>query len=166
MTVLLAGVGLFVATLVIHVVMWRIRVPRQQAATLIFLILVAGFVGTAVLFTSRFQGLDGLKPLLAIGVFGSLSAIYLILFSSLEADSPTLTILNLVHASGAQGIEEGDLRTAMARQSYVRKRINQLLQDGMVIEVSDRLRLQPRGQLFCKFVLYYRKLLRRNNAGG
>jgi hypothetical protein len=143
-------------------------VPRQQAGTLFAVILIVGILGSGALFAFGFEGVgpSGTKLLLAVGVFGSLAAIYLILFSAIEADSPTLTILNLIHANGSQGIRHDKLQFAMSQYSYVQARINQLLQDGMVIETPHGLQLQSRGRLLSSFVLFYRRLLRRNFAGG
>lgn len=168
MIVLFVGVGLFIVALLIHIALWRIHVPRQQAGTLIAVILIVGFLGSGPLFASWPDGigLSGEKLLLAVGVFGSLAAIYLILFSAIEADSPTLTILNVIHASGSQGISEDKLQLAMSQYSYVQLRFNQLLQDGMVIETPHGLQLQSRGRLLSSFVLFYRRLLHRNYAGG
>ena len=45
MNVLFAAFGLFAVALLIHVVVWRVRVPQQQAGTLVVIILIVGIVG-------------------------------------------------------------------------------------------------------------------------
>ena len=168
MIVLFGGVGLFAVALLLHIMVWRIHVPSRQAGALIAVNLVVAILGFGALYASRSKGIElsGAKLLLAIEVFGSLAAIYLILFSAVEANSPTLTILNLIHANGSQGISDERLRLEMSQYSFVPSRINQLLQDGMVIETSDGLRLRSRGRLLISFILFYRSLLNRNFAGG
>jgi hypothetical protein len=168
MSVLFAAVGLFAGALLVHIVAWRIRVPKQQAGTLIVIILMVGIVGFSLLFSfeSEDAGLSGARLLLGIGVFGGLAAIYLILFSAIEADSPTLTMINLIQARGIRGIRENELRVAMSRYSYVEARIDQLLHDKMVIETAHGLQIQPSGRWLCTFILFYRRLLLRSHAGG
>jgi hypothetical protein len=167
-SVLFTALGLFAVALLVHVAVWRIRVPRQQAATLIVVILLVGIAGFGLLVSLGLQdvGPYGARLLLAIGVFGGLAAVYLILFSALEADSPTLTMINLIQAAGVRGIREDALRLAMSRHSYVNARIDQLLQDKMVIDKADGLQIQPSGRLLCAFILSYRRLLLRTHAGG
>jgi hypothetical protein len=168
MSVLFAAAGLFAGALLVHFVVWRIRVPKQQAATLIVIILTVGILGFLLLFSfgSEDVALSGARLLLGIGVFGSVAAIYLILFSAIEADSPTLTMINLIQSGGIRGISEDDLRLAMSRYSYVNARIDQLLQDKMVIETAHGLQIQPSGRWLCTFILFYRRLLFRSHAGG
>lgn len=168
MSVLFAAVGLFAGALLIHIVAWRIRVPKQQTGTLIVILLMVGILGFSLLFSfgSEGAGLSGARLLLGIGVFGGLAAMYLILFSAIEADSPTLTMINLIHARGIRGISEDELRLAMSRYSYVNARIDQLLQDKMVIETAHGLQVQSSGRWLCTFILFYRRLLLRSHAGG
>jgi hypothetical protein len=168
MSVLFAAVGLFAAALLVHLVVWRIRVPKQQAATLVVIILTVGILGFSLLFSFGTEdvGLSGARLLLGIGVFGGLAAIYLILFSAIEADSPTLTMINLIQAGGIRGVREDKLRLAMSRYSYVEARIDQLLQDKMVIETAHGLQIQPSGRWLCTFILFYRRLLLRSRVGG
>jgi hypothetical protein len=168
MSVLFAAVGLFAGALLVHIVVWRICVPKQQAGTLVVIILMVGILGFSLLFSFGLEdvGLYGARLLLGIGVFGGLATIYLILFSAIEADSPTLTMINLIQARGIRGIREDELRLAMSRYSYVEARIDQLLQDKLVIETAHGLQIQPSGRWLCTFILFYRRLLLRSHAGG
>jgi len=168
MAVVLSAAGLFVLALAIHLVWWRIKVPRQQLASLIGLILATAAVGFTVL--SLVGPLRDALPLplllLAVMLFGSFGVAYLILFTAVEADSPTLTILGLISASGSRGIHRDELMAAMERHSYVQIRVDQMIADGMAIETPTGLRLGTQGLWLSSLVLLYRRLLVRTNAGG
>jgi hypothetical protein len=79
-----------------------LRVPRRQWRALVFIFgLVAAGVGfaLAVAGATRF-GLSAPRAVLVALLFGGLALDYLILFSALEADSPTLAMIELVRRHG------------------------------------------------------------------
>jgi hypothetical protein len=168
MSVLIAGAGLFAFAFVIHVVIWRFRVPRHQALAVVLLFLAVGLIGL-----SAFAGfgldalhLTPLRLVLAIILFGSFGVSYLILFSALEADSPTMTIIGLITANGDRGICREELSEAMANHSFVQLRLNQMLHDGMAYRSGDRLLPGAQGLFLTKLILWYRRLLGREHIGG
>jgi hypothetical protein len=168
MSVLLSASGLFAVTLVVHLVWWRLRVPRQQSAALVGLFLAMAAVGFSMIGAGALVG-SGLplpRLLLAIMLFGSFGVVYLILFTALEADSPTLTLLGLIAARGSQGIHRDELIRAMERHSYVQARIDQMVADGMAVETATGLRLAAQGLWLSSLVLFYRRLLGRKHVGG
>jgi|FEC22Drversion2_1045045.scaffolds.fasta_scaffold00873_6 hypothetical protein len=168
MAVLLYAAGLFALVLAIHVAWWRIKVPRQQLAALLGIILTSAAVGFTVLALVG-QTRDGLplpRLVLSIMLFGSFGVVYLILFTALEADSPTLTILGLIASAGERGIHREELARAMGQHSYVRVRVDQMIADRMAIETPTGMRLGTHGLWLSSLVLLYRRLLGRTYAGG
>ncbi len=168
MAVLLSASGLFVVALILHIAWWRVRVPRQQSAVLIGLFLATATCGVAAISVGGF--FPGELPLprllLAILLFGSFGVVYLILFSALESDSPTLTMLGLIAARGSCGIRRDELMWAMKRHSYAQVRIDQMVADGMAIETPSGVRLAAQGLWLSSLVLFYRRLLVRKHVGG
>jgi hypothetical protein len=168
MAVFLSGSGLFVLALVIHLVWWRIRLPRWQSAALLAIFAMTATVGsTAICVLDLFPG-ELLLPrlLLAVMLFGSYAVVYVILFSALEADSPTLTLIGIIAAAGDRGIHRSKLMQAMEQHSYVRLRIDQMITDGMAVEAESRVRLAAQGLWLSLLVILYRRLLARNQLGG
>lgn len=168
MGVLLSASGLFVVALALHLVWWRLKVPRQQLAALLGLFLLTAACGfTTICAGDFFTGeLPLPRLLLAILLFGSFGVVYLILFTAVEADSPTLTLLELIAETGSRGIHSNELVRAMERHSYVQLRIDQMIADGMVVETPPGLRLAAQGQWLSSLVLFYRRLLGRTHVGG
>jgi hypothetical protein len=168
MAVFLSASGLFVMTFIAHLIWWRLRMPRRQSAALLALFLASAICGFSVIYAGDFFPSEISLPrlLLAILLFGSFCVAYLILFSALEADSPTLTLIRLIAETGSRGIHRDDLMRAMERHSYVRLRIDQMIADGMAVETSSGLRLAAQGLWLSSLVLLYRRLLARKNVGG
>jgi hypothetical protein len=168
MAVFLSASGLFVMALVIHLIWWRLGVPRRQSAALVGLFLATAICGFTVIHAGDFFPGETSLPrlLLAILLFGSFCVAYLILFSALEADSPTLTLIWLIAETGPRGIHRDDLMRAMERHSYVRLRVDQMIADGMAVETSSGLRLAAQGLWLSSLVLLYRRLLARKHVGG
>jgi hypothetical protein len=168
MAVFFSASGLFAIALIIHVIWWRVRVPRRQSGALMALFLATAVCGFGAIYLGDLfaGGLSLPRFLLAILLFGSLCVAYLILFSALEADSPTLTLIRLIAETGGRGIHRDDLMQAMQRHSYVQVRIDQMLADRMAVETPSGLRLAGQGLLLSSLVLLYRRLLARTHVGG
>jgi hypothetical protein len=168
MVVFLSASILFLLAFAIHLIWWRRKVPRRQSFALLTLFLLTGACGFAiVLFADLAYGeLRFPRLLLAVLLYGSFCVVYFIVFSALEADSPTLTMVRFVADAGPRGIHRDDLMRAMERHSYVQTRIDQMITDGMAVETLTGLRLAPQGLWLSALVLFYRRLLARRHIGG
>lgn len=168
MVVPIYALALFATAFAIQLCWWRISVPRRQLAAIASLFLavdVAGCIGFAVL---------GVGPAIAGPFFllltfvlaASLSAAYVVLFTALEADSPSLTILGIIARAGAAGISRADLAREMEQHNYVQERIQQMINDGMVYVTPSGLRLAGQGLWLTTLVLLYRRFLGLDHVGG
>jgi predicted permease len=168
MAVFFSASALFVIAFVVHLIWWRLKVPRRQSLTLLALFLTIATGGFAMIYvTDLFAGeLPVPRLLLAILLLGSFCIVYLILFSALEADSPTLTLIRLIADAGLPGIHGDELMRAMERHSYVQIRIDQMIADGMAVETPTGLRLASQGLWLSSIVLLYRRMLARRHVGG
>jgi hypothetical protein len=169
MIVLLSGSLLLILAYALHVIVWNIRVPQRQAVGLLLCFLAVGAAGGVGLFALVAGGTLALSPLrLALtGLFyGSASAIYFLLFSAIEADSPTLTLIGIIRRAGARGVTREQLGEGLAAQSFVQPRLDQMVADRMLLEVGGRLVVGPRGRLLGSVILSYRRLLGVRQAGG
>jgi hypothetical protein len=167
MIVLISGLALFFIAYFIHATVWRIRPPRHEWRTLIFIF--SGVTATAlavVPYGSETQRLGLTLPrfVLTLFLFGGLSIVYLILFSALQADSPTLTMIRVIRHHRTDGITTAELSANFASRSYPRERLDRMIEDGLVQSVDGRLRIAPQGKRFASVVLSYRELLRRPSA--
>lgn len=168
MAVFLSASTLLVIAFVTHVIWWRLKVPRRQALTLAKLFLSVAVCGFAAIYASDlFSGQLPLpRFLLAVLLFGSVALVYLIFFSAMEEDSPSLTLIRLISEAGPRGIHRNDLMRVMERHSYIKVRIDMMVSDGMAVETPSGIRLASHGLLLSWLVLFYRNLLARKFVGG
>jgi hypothetical protein len=161
--VLALSVGLLAVAFAVHVVVWRLRVPARQGRALVA---VFGVVGVAGFLFASFVGPFDLsaRPLMlpvAVMTYVGCALVYLILFSAIEADSPTLTILGMIRRAGSMGVSEAVLAAALREHDVVRVRIDQMVADGLATRERDILKETGQARSLVAPVLLYRRLLRR-----
>lgn len=171
MTVFIAIVLLVGSLFGVHLVWWRIALPRRQRAALLGLFLLGGVVLAP--FASLFLGWAGLAPLsfvqwlnvgLAIVAF---ALAYVVTYSALEADSPTLSLVRYIARSGSDGVTEDELREFMASRPFVGARLSALVEEGMVHEREGRIHLAEHPYTLFKLVLLHReRVLGLTHTGG
>jgi hypothetical protein len=166
--VLISGLALLAIALVIHVIWWRLKVPRRQPFVLVMLLLAVAVCGFAVIYaTDLFSGeLPLPRFALAFLLYGSGGVVYLIFFSAMEEDSPSLTLIRLISEAGPRGVHRDELMQVIERHSYIKVRIDMMVSDGMAVETPSGLRLASQGLWLSRIVLFYRKLLARKIVGG
>ena len=162
------ALALFLTAFFIQLCWWRLKVPRRQLATLAALFIAVDVAGCAVFAVFGIgPAAQGATFLLLTFVLSASTAVtYVILFTALEADSPSLTILGIISKAGERGISRTDLMQAMARHDYVQERIQQMINDGMVHSTPTGLRLAGQGLLLTSAVLLYRRFLGLSHVGG
>ena len=171
MSVFLAIVLLLGALFAVHLVWWRVALPRRQRAVLLGLFLIGGLA---------------LAPVVALLLvwlgFGTLSAVqwlnvglavlafalaYVVTYSALEADSPTLSLVRHIAAAGAGGVSEEELCEFMASRPFVGARLSALVEEGMVHEREGSIHLAEHPYTLFRMVLLHReKVLGLTHHGG
>ena len=163
MTVFVTTVVLFAFALGVHLVLWRVRLPKYHTRTLL------------LLFFSLLGGWLILTPLQPITLpqiahvclfYTSLAFCYIITYSALEADSPTLSLVRHMAQSGAAGLSTAEVESFLSTRPFVRARLGALVHDGLVEERNSRYFVASRGSLFFQVILGFRKLYGAIQQGG
>jgi len=173
MAVLVYGSLLFGLTFVLHVVWWRIRLPKRQ--TKVLLLIFFGFLCVELFILQRYTlkiSIFGLHPpsdvfeyfQLAI-YFISLTLAYMITYSAIEADSPSLLIVRKISDAGKSGLSQEVLERGMGDRVLVEPRIRNLLIDKMVEMREEKYLLTKKGFLMTLLFKSYRNLMRANKGG-
>ena len=160
--------GLFALAFLIHLVWWRIRLPRRQLPTL--------FKGMLLFLPLGLAGLNGvglwpgpwlLSPAAALValIYLSLTITYVITYSALEADSPTLSLMRWI-AAHPGGVSQGELDGFMASRPFVQARLRALQDDGLTEQRGDRVFMKGRPSLFFRIILGWRVLYGTLERGG
>lgn len=173
MTVLIPGLVIFGLAMLVHLAWWRIFLPRRQIKALLVLFLAATGVSLLLLallirLAPEWQGygpadlwgyLHVAEMVLALGLS------YMVTYSALEADSPSLVIALTIADQGTHGLAAEDLAQAMSDERLVRPRLEDLVLDQMAFWQGERLLLTPKGQALARLFAFYRRLLGKGLGG-
>lgn len=177
MKILFLGSLLFILFFLIHLVVWRIRVPEKQTKTLIYIFiftLIIGFLISKIisLFIVSFiiTGVDILHvtsmEVLHILVFViSLFMAYLITYSAIEADSPSFLMIMVISRAGGSGLNKKMLLEMMTDEVLVIPRIKDLLRDGLIYLEEEKHKITHKGLLLVQIFIFYRRLLNLGKGG-
>jgi hypothetical protein len=169
----MAGVGLLFLAFVLHVLIWRLRIPNRQGRAILIVFaatLVVGIIAIAGLSVSegdwwgRLMG-QLMKSVNWITLYIICTLAYLISFTAIEADSPSLVMVEMIREAGERGIAPETLRNSIAKDNLVVPRISDLVRDKMVINKHDHLLLASKGKLLSQLFKYQRRLFRMGPGG-
>jgi hypothetical protein len=162
------GVGLFALAFVIHLAWWRIRVPCRQLPTLFKWFLLFFPLSLAVLhllgLCSAERVLSPAVALVAL-VYFSLTVTYVITYSALEADSPTLSLIRWI-AQRPDGATEKELESFMTKRPFIHARLKALDVDRITTQRDGRIYLNGQPSLFFRLIIAWRKLYGPIHKGG
>src|SRR4030042_7167457 len=167
MKILFWGVTSFCLSFVIHLIIWRIHVPEKQTKMLLcicfgtLLIILSGLWSNLV-FSSRFGSftLTNVLDYFQICILTtSLILSYIITYSAIEADSPSLLIVREVADAGPNGLKEEKLKAELNKDFLIEPRLRDLIVDKMVYVHGDKYRLTSKGFLIAEIFVLSRKLL-------
>jgi hypothetical protein len=169
MKVVLLGLGATALAFCLHLLVWRIRIPHRQTRALL-LIFVGVFVVCAGLVTlwlpARFLAPDDAWGLVhATLFFLAMLAAYIITYTAIEADSPTLVMVMRIRESGPDGLEREAFDRMLTDELLVLPRLRDMLRDGTAVVEHGHYRLTPKGLFMAKIFTLYRNLLGGNLGG-
>jgi len=156
-----------------QLVLWRIRLPKRQTRAIILL-----FVGTFCCgyFTIWKYGshlcIFGIYPPNSLAehfqlsiYFFSLTLAYLITYSAIEADSPSLLIVIKIFEAGSLGLSKESLEYELNNAVLIEPRINDLTRDKMAEFHEGKYRLRMKGILLARLFTFYRNMLKAGKGG-
>jgi hypothetical protein len=167
------SIGLVLLAFTLHVIIWKIRIPYRQtkAIVLIFLGVLACLLGAAFVLS---QAAPGWQPFLPTDIFAyghialfviSFLLAYIITYSALEAESPTLTMVRKILAAGPRGLDKTSFDQSLTADLLLVPRCQDLLRDKLATLDADRYKLTPQGKLIAKLVIHYRRLMGAGTGG-
>ncbi len=175
MNVLLNSLLLFGFAFVVHLVLWRIHVPKRQTASLLILFAVLLAAGGCLLMGDTLHlaklGIPAIgtaADLLQIGSFYIACMLaYIVVYSALAADSPSLVLIQQIADAGAAGLSRESLREQASAAVLIDPRLQDLIKDRVADFDAGRYRLRPKGERLARLITFYRNtLMRRFEKGG
>jgi len=153
------GVALLAAALSIHVVLWRFRLPKSQLKTLLLIFLVVWLLAVSLWGMGHLWGVSLLGLFYFSLFYWSAALCYVITYSAMEGDSPTLSLTRHLHRKGALGISHEEVEKFFRQRPFVGARIRALVMDNIFIEESGGYRLASGKYLFFRLILGYRRVV-------
>lgn len=174
MNVLFYGIGLIFIAFSIHLIIWRIRLPRNQTkallqiffGTLIIGILILGKFSAYISFLGIPAPATIYEYLQLSFFFVSLTFAYIATYSALEVDSPSLVMVTTIAKAGPDGLDKNTLEQKMGDALLIVPRLRDLVAGGMVCLDEELYRLNQKGILIAHIFIGYRRLLKKAEKGG
>lgn len=174
MNVLICGLTLFFLSLLVQLVIWKVRVPARQTMSLLYIFFGIMVLGVAYLCVSTRLGLpfsgfapSGTAQYLQLLLFLVAVALgYTIAYSGIEADSPSLVMVLEVADAGPGGLSEEVFYERLDDEVLVAPRVRDLFRDRHVYKDGEVIRLTGKGRRFIGIFIMFRKILGAPLRGG
>ena len=141
--------GLFLAAFIIHLVVWHIRLPQKHTFTLLIIFLGLLFISPLI-----FKLVPSLMPYqprsisewFHVSLFHiALTLGYIVTYSAIEEDSPSLCLIRYVAAAGTDGRTDEEVRNFLSQVPIIEMRIQASLRDNLMIKQDDKYQLTEKG---------------------
>jgi hypothetical protein len=148
-----------------HLILWRLRLPQSQLKTLLVLFFLTwcGAVGFAWASDWNYFALGEGSAFVGFLYFSLLywaaALCYVITYSAMEGDSPTLSLTRHLHRKRAEGVSHEEIEEFFRQRPFVGARVKALVTDSIFIEESGGYRLASGKYLFFRLILGYRKVV-------
>jgi hypothetical protein len=168
MNVLIAGLLCFAVAFAAHVLLWRLLRPARGVMPLLKLF-AAGFAAGAVALLAegpRFGlALSPPEAFRAGLLYVSLALAYVILYSAIDEDSPSTTIVKYAALAGEAGCAEEDLAVLITDEVVAASRLDSVVGSGAVVRDGERYRLGPSGVFWNRLLGFFHRLYRLPRSG-
>lgn len=170
---LISALLAFSLLIVAHLAVWRIRRPAGQYVGLfsVCLVVLVASVGSFYALQSVTIGLAPLVPATAFDylnfmmLYTALALAYIVTYSAVQADSPTMTILLRIEQAEPSGLTLEEMLDGLGNQVLVMPRLNDLATGKLVSLHRGRYVIGSRGALLAKTHSLYRVLLKMEKGG-
>jgi hypothetical protein len=168
MQIILFAMVLFIAAFAIHWLLWRIWLPRRQVLCLFCLFEGIFFVATCLICAVPHVALyfAGFWGWLQLAMFYEGAALaYIIIYSGLEQNSPSMTVVQFVAGAAEQGRSPQELYNLFGSQRLVDERIDSLLASKLIEPKGAGYALTKQGLFWAQLFRAYRKLFHLEPGG-
>jgi hypothetical protein len=160
MNILLFGILLFALAFFVHILIWKIHLPKKNHTCFLLNIFFGLFIiGIFILPAQRLS--DYIQAFL---LYLSLMLAYIISYSAIEVDSPSLIIVLNIAGTGC-GLSREELNKQLTDDLLVLPRLKDLLNDKMVFMEENKYKLTKKGVFLVKIFIFFRKILNAGKGG-
>lgn len=168
MPTILFSLCLFSLAFFLHWLLWRFWIPQRQILGLLWLF--HGILGVVLVLGALSPGLpfwpetfwNWLHVLL---FYEGASLAYMVVYSGLEQDSPSMRLVMFVADAGGLGRSSDDLCGLFHHDASVANRLDSLVQSKLIVSVAEGYRLTRKGAFWATLFRCYRVLFRLELGG-
>lgn len=151
------GIGLFVAALITHVLLWNMFRVKKEVLWLAVVFVVIPLVALAALRAAGY--LETATSTIAIGLLHmALAVAYIQTYPALREDIPSVHILMRVH-SQPNGLSREEILGQLDGARFLETKVEDLENDAFVVSRGGILHLTPVGTVLAVIFGLYRRLL-------
>lgn len=149
---------------VAHLILWRWRLPRAQLKALLVIFVLVWILVSLALQTGTIAANSGTGgPLVGFLYFCLIywpaAFCYMITYSAMEGDSPTLSLTRHLHRKGEEGVSHEEIEDFFRQRPFVGARVKALVADDIFVEEEGGYRLSPGSYVFFRVILGYRRVV-------
>ena len=164
MFVLVFAVAALAIAWLVHDALWRWQLPRAQLKALLLIFALVWGLFSALLLADSIQNMLAgsfhfSRFLYSSLFYWSAALCYVITYSAMEGDSPTLSLTRHLHRRGEEGVSHEEIEEFFRQRPFVGARVKALVTDNVFIEEEDGYRLSPGSYLFFRVILGYRRVV-------
>lgn len=146
---------LFVLPMLVQLIIWRVRLPKNQLRSLMVLF------STSLIIWIIWAFLFSIPAPIALHVvlfYLSLSLCYIAFYAAIEVDSPTLTLVHFIAKSGPEGVSYESAANFLGQRPFFRTRFTGLIASGLIQEKNGRFFVVGKGSFPFRLILAFRKV--------
>lgn len=150
--ILFTAVALLFFAFMTHIVWWRVKRPAHTTSALLLL-----FIGFFIIAISALS-LSFIEVMRLGLLYISCALSYIILYSAIEQQSPTLAMIHYIDLHGEKGCDDESLAHSLCTKSEIMKRLTLMEQSDWLLQKNMRWYLTKKGRRLAYLFDYAAKL--------
>lgn len=168
MDVLLFCAGLFLSSLLLQYIVWKIKTPRNPVSAILYIFMSVLDLGLILpYFLPQIKPTNyGFWKIVHISIVHiSLTLNYIINFIALTDDSPSMSMIQFVAQAKEKGRTFDEFKQFMTNESLVLPRIHSMVADGWIAFRDSTYQVTQRGLFYYRLFSFWKKLLGLSEGG-
>jgi hypothetical protein len=150
MRLFLTGFLLLLLAFFVHIVAWRVRLPRRSIRALLCIFAATPLVVVPIYFAIEPAFTDASDAVRILLFYVSCALVYVVLYSAIESRSPSLAIVSYVASRGSAGCAEADFADHVIDDEGISTRIAAMIAAKMIVVSNGQCTLTPAGRRWAK----------------
>jgi len=159
-SILLIGFLIFLGSLCLHIIIWRINTPKNYFfALLVVFVAIPLAVGVIVINWLKVFYIAPIEWFSILFLYFSFVGAYILSYPAIQASCPSLLMLLIIGGSTSRGITYVELKSGFDSSALVETRLQDLIDSGFAVESNDYYTITKLGKLVLRPFMLLRKLL-------